>query len=174
MKKAISLLLTVTLLFSLATPIFAGHAENAEPAQTAKNVLTEPFDLAQEDSFDPEEFPYASDNVLVKLSPDSGDAVTPALAQCGVARLEHLFDTDEGRWFTAHLENGVLPPQALEALRQLDQMVTAEYNYIYQTEGQYEETQLDSAVNEQFKLFQNPRIESQWNLLNCGVQQSWA
>lgn len=174
MKKAISLLLTVTLLFSLATPIFAGHAENAEPAQTAKNVLTEPFDLAQEDSFDPEEFPYASDNVLVKLSPDSGDAVTPALAQCGVARLEHLFDTDEGRWFTAHLESGVLPPQALEALRQLDQMVTAEYNYIYQTEGQYEETQLDSAVNEQFKLFQNPRIESQWNLLNCGVQQSWA
>lgn len=174
MKKAISLLLTVTLLFSLATPIFAGHAENAEPAQTAKNVLTEPFDLAQEDSFDPEEFPYASDNVLVKLSPDSGDAVTPALAQCGVARLEHLFDTGEGRWFTAHLENGVLPPQALEALRQLDQMVTAEYNYIYQTEGQYEETQLDSAVNEQFKLFQNPRIESQWNLLNCGVQQSWA
>lgn len=174
MKKAISLLLTVTLLFSLATPIFAGHAENAEPAQTAKNVLAEPFDLAQEDSFDPEEFPYASDNVLVKLSPDSGDAVTPALAQCGVARLEHLFDTDEGRWFTAHLENGVLPPQALEALRQLDQMVTAEYNYIYQTEGQYEETQLDSAVNEQFKLFQNPRIESQWNLLNCGVQQSWA
>lgn len=174
MKKAISLLLTVTLLFSLATPIFAGHAENAEPAQTAKNVLTEPFDLAQEDSFDPEDFPYASDNVLVKLSPDSGDAVTPALAQCGVARLEHLFDTDEGRWFTAHLESGVLPPQALEALRQLDQMVTAEYNYIYQTEGQYEETQLDSAVNEQFKLFQNPRIESQWNLLNCGVQQSWA
>lgn len=174
MKKAISLLLTVTLLFSLATPIFAGHAENAEPAQTAKNVLTEPFDLAQEDSFDPEEFPYAPDNVLVKLSPDSGDAVTPALAQCGVARLEHLFDTDEGRWFTAHLESGVLPPQALEALRQLDQMVTAEYNYIYQTEGQYEETQLDSAVNEQFKLFQNPRIESQWNLLNCGVQQSWA
>ena len=174
MKKAISLLLTVTLLFSLATPIFAGHAENAEPAQTAKNVLTEPFDLAQEDSFDPEEFPYASDNVLVKLSPDSGDAVTPALAQCGVARLEHLFDTDEGRWFTAHLESGVLPPQALEALRQLDQTVTAEYNYIYQTEGQYEETQLDSAVNEQFKLFQNPRIESQWNLLNCGVQQSWA
>lgn len=174
MKKAISLLLTVTLLFPLATPIFAGHAENAEPAQTAKNVLTEPFDLAQEDSFDPEEFPYASDNVLVKLSPDSGDAVTPALAQCGVARLEHLFDTDEGRWFTAHLESGVLPPQALEALRQLDQMVTAEYNYIYQTEGQYEETQLDSAVNEQFKLFQNPRIESQWNLLNCGVQQSWA
>lgn len=174
MKKAISLLLTVTLLFSLATPIFAGHAENAEPAQTAKNVLTEPFDLAQEDSFDPEEFPYATDNVLVKLSPDSGDAVTPALAQCGVKELEHLFDTDDGRWFTAYLESGILPAQALESLRQLEQVVTAEYNYIYKTEGQYEETQLDSAVNEQFKLFQNPRIESQWNLLNCGVQQSWA
>ena len=160
--------------FSLATPVFAGKAESTEPAQNTENALTEPFDLAQEGNFDPEEFPYAQDNVLVKLSPDSGDAVTPVLAQCGVARLEHLFDTDEGRWFTAHLESGVLPPQALEALRQLDQVVTAEYNYIYQTEGQYEETQLDSAVNEQFKLFQNPRIESQWNLLNCGVQQSWA
>ena len=174
MKKAISLLLTAALLFSLATPVLAGHAETAESAPEDANVLTEPFDLAQKEIFDPEDFPYAPDNVLVKLSPDSGDAVTPALAQCGVKELEHLFDTDDGRWFTAYLESGILPAQALESLRQLEQVVTAEYNYIYKTEGQYEETQLDSAVNEQFKLFQNPRIESQWNLLNCGVQQSWA
>ena len=87
--------------FSLATPVFAGKAESTEPAQNTENALTEPFDLAQEGNFDPEEFPYAQDNVLVKLSPDSGDAVTPVLAQCGVARLEHLFDgtlhPEEGR-----------------------------------------------------------------------------
>ena len=168
-RRGLSLLLSLCLLLSLVTPAMAGSTGGAEEEET----LTEPFDLANPDIFNQEDFPYALENVLVKLAPDASGEVTPLLAQAGVSGLERLFAAEDGCWFLASLADGTLPSQALESLRELEDVVTAEYNYIYQSEDQYQETGLSAAVNGKYLLDRNPMLANQWALYRCGIQQSW-
>ena len=176
MKKVWTWSLLLALMLQLVTPAMAVEPTEESPAE--ETALTEPFDLAYPEIFNQEDFPYELDSVLVKLAPDSSLELSPALLDAGVKELEPLFDTENGRWVLAHLSGSVLPPDALSALRKMDAVLTAEYNYIYQSDGaqgaQYQKTDIDSAVDAQYQLTQNPRVESQWALLNCGVQQSWA
>lgn len=169
--QGLSLLLSLCLLLSLVTPAMAGSTGGAEEEE----ALTEPFDLANPEIFNQEDFPYALENVLVKLAPDASGEVTPLLAQAGVSGLERLFAAEDGCWFLASLADGTLPPQALESLRELEDVVTAEYNYIYQSEDQdqYQETDLSAAVNEKYLLDRNDMLANQWALYRCGIQQSW-
>ncbi len=170
-RRGLSLLLSLCLLLSLVTPAMAGSTGGAEEEE----ALTEPFDLANPEIFNQEEFPYALENVLVKLAPDASGEVTPLLAQAGVSGLERLFAAEDGCWFLASLADGTLPSQALESLRELEDVVTAEYNYIYQSEDQdqYQETDLSAAVNGKYLLDRNPMLANQWALYRCGIQQSW-
>ena len=170
-RRGLSLLLSLCLLLSLVTPAMAGSTGGAEEEE----ALTEPFDLANPEIFNQEDFPYALENVLVKLAPDASGEVTPLLAQAGVSGLERLFAAEDGCWFLANLADGTLPPQALESLRELEDVVTAEYNYIYQSEDQdqYQETDLSAAVNEKYLLDRNDMLANQWALYRCGIQQSW-
>lgn len=170
-RRGLSLLLSLCLLLSLVTPAMAGSTGGAEEEE----ALTEPFDLANPEIFNQEDFPYALENVLVKLAPDASGEVTPLLAQAGVSGLERLFAAEDGCWFLASLADGTLPSQALESLRELEDVVTAEYNYIYQSEDQdqYQETDLSAAVNEKYLLDRNPMLANQWALYRCGIQQSW-
>ncbi len=170
-RRGLSLLLSLCLLLSLVTPAMAGSTGGAEEEE----ALTEPFDLANPEIFNQEDFPYALENVLVKLAPDASGEVTPLLAQAGVSGLERLFAAEDGCWFLASLADGTLPPQALESLRELEDVVTAEYNYIYQSEDQdqYQETDLSAAVNGKYLLDRNPMLANQWALYRCGIQQSW-
>ena len=170
-RRGLSLLLSLCLLLSLVTPAMAGSTGGAEKEE----ALTEPFDLANPDIFNQEDFPYALENVLVKLAPDASGEVTPLLAQAGVSGLERLFAAEDGCWFLASLADGTLPSQALESLRELEDVVTAEYNYIYQSEDQdqYQETGLSAAVNGKYLLDRNDMLADQWALYRCGIQQSW-
>lgn len=170
-RRGLSLLLSLCLLLSLVTPAMAGSTGGAEEEE----ALTEPFDLANPEIFNQEDFPYALENVLVKLAPDASGEVTPLLAQAGVSGLERLFAAEDGCWFLASLADGTLPSQALESLRELEDVVTAEYNYIYQSEDQdqYQETDLSAAVNEKYLLDRNDMLANQWALYRCGIQQSW-
>ena len=170
-RRGLSLLLSLCLLLSLVTPAMAGSTGGAEEEE----ALTEPFDLANPEIFNQEDFPYALENVLVKLAPDASGEVTPLLAQAGVSGLERLFAAEDGCWFLASLADGTLPSQALESLRELEDVVTAEYNYIYQSEDQdqYQETDLSAAVNGKYLLDRNPMLANQWALYRCGIQQSW-
>ena len=170
-RRGLSLLLSLCLLLSLVTPAMAGSTGGAEEEE----ALTEPFDLANPEIFNQEDFPYALENVLVKLAPDASGEVTPLLAQAGVSGLERLFAAEDGCWFLASLADGTLPPQALESLRELEDVVTAEYNYIYQSEDQdqYQETGLSAAVNGKYLLDRNDMLADQWALYRCGIQQSW-
>ena len=170
-RRGLSLLLSLCLLLSLVTPAMAGSTGGAEEEE----ALTEPFDLANPEIFNQEDFPYALENVLVKLAPDASGEVTPLLAQAGVSGLERLFAAEDGCWFLASLADGTLPSQALESLRELEDVVTAEYNYIYQSEDQdqYQETGLSAAVNGKYLLDRNDMLADQWALYRCGIQQSW-
>ena len=117
--QGLSLLLSLCLLLSLVTPAMAGSTGGAEE----EKALAEPCGLANPEIFNQEDFPYALENVLVKLVPDASGEVTPLLAQAGVSGLERLFAAEDGCWFLASLADGTLPPQALESLRELEDVV---------------------------------------------------
>lgn len=176
MKKVWIWSLLLALMLQLVTPAMAVEPTEESPAE--ETALTEPFDLAYPEIFNQEDFPYELDSVLVKLAPGSNPELTPAMQSAGVEELEPLFDTESGRWVVAHLSGSVLPPDALSALRELEGVVTAEYNYIYQSDGaqgaQYQKTDLDTAVNTQYQLTQNPKVGNQWALQHCGIQQAWS
>ena len=171
MKKVWTWSLLLALVLQLVTPALA--AETAEELPVEGETLEQPFDLAYPEIFNQEDFPYELDSVLVKLAPGSSPELTPALRSAGVEELEPLFDTENGSWVTARLSGNVLPPDALSALRQMDGVVTAEYNYIYQSDGTRGSSAISSAVDAQYQLTQNPSVEDQWALMQCGVQQSW-
>ena len=54
-RRGLSLLLSLCLLLSLVTPAMAGSTGGAEEEE----ALTEPFDLANPEIFNQEDFPYA-------------------------------------------------------------------------------------------------------------------
>ena len=161
-KQIISILLTLAMMMSMIT-IPALAEETTEKVVTDNTVLTEPFDVTNEEEVDAGLYPYDKKTVLVKL-----EKKTKALDVDGVANIEYLFKAKDGYWYTANLSDGTTPKMAIEALRSTSSVLVAEYNYICQTDGPLQDGKgVDEVVHT------NPKYDKQWHLDSCGLQDAW-
>lgn len=163
MKKFISIILTLAMALSVVTvPTFAEEAP--EKVVTDNTILTEPFDVGNEDEVDAGIYPYDEKTVLVKLAKK-----TDKLEVSGIASIEYLFKAKDGFWYTANLADGVTPKTAIETLRCEKKVLLAEYNFIYETGAT---TLCDNeGVSDDVKG--NGKSKDQWHLDSCGFQKAW-
>lgn len=138
-----------------------------EDAYDDDGAMTEPFDQIYPELIEQEQVSYDHHSVLVKLS---GHPEKPgkALRRAGVEALEEIVSLKKASWYEAQLQHGVDAKEALAALRQLEAVLTAEYNYEVETAAmdRYQE------IPEELK--DNSLVMAQWYLNHCGIPAGMA
>ena len=130
-------------------------------AYDENGAMTQPFDQVYPEAVEGGLVAYDENTLLIKMRNSQGGVVTDAMAAVGVAALEAIVPMEEYTWYEVKLMVGTDATAALEALRQMPEVVLAEYNYKVET----------AAVTDSEKYAGNELIADQWYLDSCGIPE---
>ena len=131
------------------------------------NALTIPYDLAFPEEFASDDCLYAGDQIMVKFARGFRGKLNTTLVRAGVTGLEKLMDTSTGVWYIASVTGDV--QEVMANVRALDNVVLAEYDYMY---AAADTTLIDS--NTVAEAVQgNASWQDQWYLRSGNLQKSW-
>lgn len=125
-----------------------------------------PYDLAYPEAFASGAVSYSDTTILIKFKKSARVTLTKTLKKAGVEKLEEMFRGQDYKWYTAYLAEGSDVTAAMAVVRQLDTIITAEYDYIYDSSSE-EDLGLAPSVSA------NELSEKQYVLNQCGTTQAW-
>lgn len=131
------------------------------------NALTIPYDLAFPEEFASDDCLYAGDQIMVKFAKGFRDKLNTTLVRAGITGLEKLMDTSTGVWYIASVTGDV--QQVMANVRALDNVVLAEYDYMY---AAADTTLIDSDTVAE-AVQGNASCQDQWYLRSGNLQKSW-
>ena len=160
-------------------PVNPAEGEAAETAKedSVKDLygnLLKPFDMAYPEAFESERYPYDESTILLKL--DGADSVSAfSLSSCGIAGIDAFTSTARGSWYRATLKAGSDIHKTMSAVRELDGVIAADYDYIYETEAKTvsadsETPEADGLIDE---VLGNLEVTNQWYLTSSAIQRAW-
>lgn len=146
--------------------------ENVQAAVPSKpayvdenNALTKPFDEVYPDLFASGEVEYSGEHILIKLEKAPSGRLSKKLKDAGVTYLEEMYKLTKAVWYKAQVDRDV--QEAMEAVRQIPDVLVAEYDYAYSASGIADAEEISSEV------LGNGQVQNQWYLKSCGVQSAW-
>lgn len=131
------------------------------------NALTIPYDLAFPEEFASDDCLYAGDQIMVKFARGFRGKLNTTLVRAGITGLEKLMDTSTGVWYIASVSGDV--QQVMANVRALDNVVLAEYDYMY---AAADTTLIDSDTVAE-AVQGNASCRDQWYLRSGNLQKSW-
>lgn len=131
------------------------------------NALTIPYDLAFPEEFASADCLYAGDQIMVKFARGFRGKLNTTLVRAGITGLEKLMDTSTGVWYIASVTGDV--QQVMANVRALDNVVLAEYDYMY---AAADTTLIDSDTVAE-AVQGNASCRDQWYLRSGNLQKSW-
>ena len=131
------------------------------------NALTIPYDLAFPEEFASDDCLYAGDQIMVKFARGFRGKLNTTLVRAGITGLEKLMDTSTGVWYIASVTGDV--QQVMANVRVLDNVVLAEYDYMY---AAADTTLIDSDTVAE-AVQGNASCQDQWYLRSGNLQKSW-
>ena len=131
------------------------------------NALTIPYDLAFPEEFASADCLYAGDQIMVKFARGFRGKLNTTLVRAGITGLERLMDTSTGVWYIASVTGDV--QQVMANVRALDNVVLAEYDYMY---AAADTTLIDSDTVAE-AVQGNASCQDQWYLRSGNLQKSW-
>lgn len=131
------------------------------------NALTIPYDLAFPEEFASADCLYAGDQIMVKFACGFRGKLNTTLVRAGITGLEKLMDTSTGVWYIASVTGDV--QQVMANVRALDNVVLAEYDYMY---AAADTTLIDSDTVAE-AVQGNASWQDQWYLRSGNLQKSW-
>ena len=131
------------------------------------NALTIPYDLAFPEEFASGDCLYAGDQIMVKFARGFRGKLNTTLVRAGITGLEKLMDTSTGVWYIASVTGDV--QQVMANVRALDNVVLAEYDYMY---AAADTTLIDSDTVAE-AVQDNASCRDQWYLRSGNLQKSW-
>ena len=131
------------------------------------NALTIPYDLAFPEEFASDDCLYAGDQIMVKFARGFRGKLNTTLVRAGITGLEKLMDTSTGVWYIASVTGDV--QQVMANVRALDNVVLAEYDYMY---AAADTTLIDSDTVAE-AVQGNAGCQDQWYLRSGNLQKSW-
>ena len=131
------------------------------------NALTIPYDLAFPEEFASDDCLYAGDQIMVKFACGFRGKLNTTLVRAGITGLEKLMDTSTGVWYIASVTGDV--QQVMANVRALDNVVLAEYDYMY---AAADTTLIDSDTVAE-AVQGNASWQDQWYLRSGNLQKSW-
>ncbi|MDT8337263.1 MAG: S8 family serine peptidase, partial [Candidatus Izemoplasmatales bacterium] len=129
---------------------------------TDGNLLV-PYDIAYEEHFNSGEVLYEEDTILIKFLSIFDGKVSRNLDSAGIEELSFKMAIDQSHWYEAKIKEGLDVIEVMTTVRSLDEVIVADYNYIYETEE----------VIEFPELLENPSYDSQWHLKSYGIPEAW-
>lgn len=146
----------------------AGEAQGdakSSGALDADNALTVPYDVAFPEAFAQEDCLYANDQIMVKFAAGFDGKVTAGLKKAGIVSLERLMESESGVWYIAAVSGDV--QEVMAKVRALDNVVVAEYDYMYTTASIIDSDTVAEAVQG------NTNWRDQWYLRSGNLQLGW-
>lgn len=131
------------------------------------NALTIPYDLAFPEEFASADCLYAGDQIMVKFAKGFRGKLNTTLVRAGITGLEKLMDTSTGVWYIASVTGDV--QEVMANVRALDNVVLAEYDYMY---AAADTTLIDSDTVAE-AVQGNAGCQDQWYLRSGNLQKSW-
>lgn len=131
------------------------------------NALTIPYDLAFPEEFASDDCLYAGDQIMVKFARGFRGKLNTTLVRAGITGLEKLMGTSTGVWYIASVTGDV--QQVMANVRALDNVVLAEYDYMY---AAADTTLIDSDTVAE-AVQGNASCQDQWYLRSGNLQKSW-
>lgn len=131
------------------------------------NALTIPYDLAFPEEFASADCLYAGDQIMVKFARGFRGKLNTTLVRAGITGLEKLMDTSTGVWYIASVTGDV--QQVMANVRALDNVVLAEYDYMYAAA----DTTLIDGDTVAEAVQGNASCQDQWYLRSGNLQKSW-
>lgn len=131
------------------------------------NALTIPYDLAFPEEFASADCLYAGDQIMVKFARGFRGKLNTTLVRAGITGLEKLMDTSTGVWYIASVTGDV--QEVMANVRALDNVVLAEYDYMY---AAADTTLIDSDTVAE-AVQGNAGCQDQWYLRSGNLQKSW-
>ncbi|MBQ9480864.1 MAG: S8 family serine peptidase [Clostridia bacterium] len=156
-------------------------------ATDTEGRLLAPFDVAYHDAFLTGEYKYDENVILIKTADDFSGKLTRDLKKCGIAELDRFASLKGGVWYRAALNGKYDATTAIYKARSLSVVLTADYDYIYETaalpeEGETAEiNEADTSVENSSSTVEffdevylaNLQAVNQWYLGACGLQETW-
>ncbi|MBG0762723.1 S8 family serine peptidase [Acholeplasma laidlawii] len=133
----------------------------------AEGNLRVPFDIAYKDYFDSGLANYDDQTVLVKFDVAFDGTLTRNLKNAGIESLEQMMQGADDVWYVAHIKRDYTIKNVMSSLRALNEVLVADYNYVYQTED------FDPTIIPNVDVSENPQSNQQWYLNASGIQDAW-
>lgn len=126
-----------------------------------------PFDQIYPEVVEEELVEYDDETLLLKISNSYGAVISDGMAAAGVAKLESIVPLESATWHEASLIAGTDITAAVEALRQLKEIMLVDYNYQVQTSAMAEYQELPEGWGS------NTQSGEQWYLHYCGIPSGY-
>lgn len=142
------------------------------------NLLV-PFDVAYPEAFESGAYAYDENTLLLKM--EAGEGLSRSLKSCGVTSLEKFSSTEAGDWYRAALKAGTNAEKAIKKVRSLDEVLVADFDYIYKTDAELDAgsvtenvtadgTDADGLLDD---VLANLEALDQWYLTSSAIQPAW-
>ena len=137
---------------------------DAEGVYNEDGAMTVPFDQAYPEAIEQNQVQFSGESILIKLE---SDKLTSGLKKAGIGALQQIVPLKGAAWYEAKLTQGTDPKKALAAVRELDEVLLAEYNYEIKTAALDDYKHFDKDKDEEFK--KNGHNKDQWHFHHCGI-----
>ena len=131
-------------------------------------AMTKPFDQVYPDMIEKEQVTFSGESILIKMR---SNKLTDGLKAAGVGALEQIVPLEGCAWYEAKLVEGTDAKTAVAAVRQLGEVMLAEFNYEVQTAALDDYKHFDEEQGEDFK--KNGHNKDQWHFHYCGIPDGY-
>ena len=121
------------------------------------------YDVAYKQLFESGQIKYEEDAILIKVSALFDGVLTKNMKNAGLESLAPTHNNGRTSWFKATIKPTQNVKTVIQNLRDLSEILVADYDYIYETESISTPEVLD-----------NSRIQEQWSLSTYGVETAWS
>ena len=137
-----------------------------------------PFDIAYPEAFASGTYSYDQNSLLIKMREDFDGELLKSLEVCGAKTIEYLCPATQGGWYRIGLAEGTDIVQAMKAVRTLDEVLMADYDYQVESDAiEVDSPKIETVAASNWwnsKVSGNPRVSEQWYLNDCNLQEAWA
>ena len=137
-----------------------------------------PFDIAYPEAFASGTYSYDQNSLLIKMREDFDGELIKSLEVCGAKTIEYLCPATQGGWYRIGLAEGTDIAQAMKAVRTLDEVLMADYDYQVESDAiEVDSPKIETVAASNWwnsKVSGNPRVSEQWYLNDCNLQEAWA
>ena len=127
-------------------------------------AMTKPFDEVYPELIENGKVKFSGESILIKLADGT---LTRGLKAAGIGALEQIVPLEGAAWYEAKLTEGTDAKAALAAVRELREVLLAEYNYQIRVAALDDYRSFDEATAAQY--MQNTSLKDQWYFHHCGI-----